>query len=119
MDREGEHKRTVVNVSKELDDIKTGIDYPSRDKLNSNLLTGWAVSGIETARARSRRSCGTAGTRIRDAKGRSQVTKSEAASTNVRSEGGSTGSSVDVAVMVAERSGRVVPVDARVNSIGG
>jgi len=80
------------------------------------LLTGWAVSGVEVARARFRRVHGTAGTRARDAKGRSQAMKSEAASTDARSGGGSPRSSVEATVIVVERRGRVVPAEPRVNS---
>lgn len=52
---------------------------------------------------------------IRDVKGAGQVKKSEAQSTEARSEGGSPRSSVDAAVMVAERRGRVVPAEPGVN----
>ena len=75
--REGEYKRTIVKVSKLTDDIKTGGHNYPRDKLIGNLFTGWAVSGIEMARARFRRVSGTVGTQYRDVKGGRQVKKSE------------------------------------------
>ena len=43
-----------------------------RDKSIGNLLTGWAVSGIEMARARSGLLYGTAGTCDCDVKGEGQ-----------------------------------------------
>jgi len=52
--REGEYKRTIVKVSKLANDIKTGGHNYPRDKPIGNLFTGWAVSGIEMARARFR-----------------------------------------------------------------
>ena len=69
------------------------------------LLTGWAVSGIEMARARFRRFGGTAGTRSRDAKGEGQVKKSETESTEARTEDGPTRSSAEVSVMDAQPKG--------------
>lgn len=54
----------------------------------------------------------------RDVKERGQVNKSEAASTNARSEDGPTCICVEVAVMAMEERGRVVPVEAHVNSRG-
>ena len=48
---------------------------------------------------------------FRDVKGRGQVKKSEAASTDVRDEGGPTRSSVEATVMVAEQRGRAIPVN--------
>jgi len=82
--REGEYKRTIVKVSKLTDDIKTGGHNYPRDKLIGNLFTGWAVSGIEMARARFRRFNGTVGTQHRDIKGGRQVKKSEMQSTGSR-----------------------------------
>jgi hypothetical protein len=43
-----------------------------RDKPIGSLLTGWVVSGIEMARARSGLLCGTAGTCDPDVKGDGQ-----------------------------------------------
>jgi hypothetical protein len=64
VNREGERKRTIVEVSKLRADIRTrGHNYPWDEPIGS-LLIGWAVSGIEMARARFSRSGGTAGTRI-------------------------------------------------------
>ena len=83
---------------------------------SENLLTGWAVSGIEMARARFRRFSGTAGTRFRDAKGDSQVKKSKTKSTNARAEDGLTRSSDDAPVMGVERRGRIASVESPVNS---
>ena len=63
MNREGERKRTIDEVSKLNADIKTrGHNYLWEEPTGS-LLTGWVVSGIEMARARFRRFGGTAGTR--------------------------------------------------------
>jgi len=53
------HHSSVETV---LDDIKTGEVMLLRDKPIGNLLTGWAVSGIEMARAWFGLLCGTAGT---------------------------------------------------------
>lgn len=118
MDREGERKRTVAEVSKLIADIETrGHNYPWDEPIGS-LLTGWAVSGIEMARSRFRRFGGTAGTRGRDEKGGCQVKKSEAASTDARSEDGPTRMSAEAPVMGVEQRGRVVPVVSVVNSVG-
>ena len=53
-----------------------------------------------------------------DAKERSQVSKSKAASTDARFEDRLTRFSVDAAVMAAEQRGQVVPVDVHVNALG-
>ena len=53
----------------------------------------------------------------RDVKERGQVNKSEAASTDARSEDGPTRISVEAAVIAVEQRGRVIPVEARVNSL--
>ena len=53
----------------------------------------------------------------RDVKERGQVNKSEAASTDARSEDGPTCISVEAAVIAVEQRGRVIPVEARVNSL--
>ncbi len=70
------------------------------------------------ARARFRRFSGTAGTRLRDAKGDSQVKKSKTESTNARTEGGLTRSSDDAPVMGVERRGRIASAEPLVNSLG-
>lgn len=116
--REGEYKRTIVKVSKLTDDIKTGGHNYPRDKLIGNLFTGWAVSGIEMARARFRRFNGTVGTQHRDVKGGRQVKKSEMQSTDARVEDGLPRSSDDVSVMDAERRGRVASADPWANFFG-
>ena len=119
MDREGEYKRTIVKVSKLTGDIKTGGHNYPRDESIGNLLTGWAVPGIEMARARSGRFSGTAGTRDRDVKGARQVKKSETQSTKARAEDGPTRSSDEAPVMGVERRGRVASADLPVNSLRG
>jgi hypothetical protein len=53
-----------------------------------------------------------------DVKERGQVNKSKAASTDAWFEDGPTRISVEAAVMAAEQRGRVVPVEAHVNSLG-
>jgi hypothetical protein len=116
--REGEHKRTIVKVSKLTGDTKTGGHNYPRDKSIGNLFTGWAVSGIEMARARLRRFNGTVGTQYRDVKGGRQVKKSERQSTDARIEDGSPRSSFDASVMDAERRGRIASADSRVNFPG-
>lgn len=62
---------------KGLDDIKTGEVMLPRDKPIGNLLTGWAVSGIERARSRFGLLCGTAGTCNPDDKGEGQEKPSQ------------------------------------------
>jgi hypothetical protein len=52
-DREGERKRFAVDVSKGLDDIKTGMSFVSRDEPGGCPLIGQVVSGMEATRARS------------------------------------------------------------------
>jgi hypothetical protein len=53
----------IVEVSKLTADIETGgRSYPPDESIG-NLLTGWAVSGIEVARTRFRRFGGTAAAR--------------------------------------------------------
>ena len=52
-DREGERKRTAVDVSKQAADIKTGAVKWRRDEPGGCPLTGRVVSGMEAARARS------------------------------------------------------------------
>lgn len=105
-------------MSKLITDIKTGGHNYPRDKSIGNLFTGWAVSGIEMARARFRRFNGTVGTQYRDVKGEHQVKKSEMQSTDARIEDGSTCSSVDASVIEAERRGRIASADSQVNFSG-
>jgi len=50
-DREGERKRTAVDVSKQAADIKTGAVKWRRDEPGGCPLIGQAVSGIEVTRA--------------------------------------------------------------------
>lgn len=45
-------KQTTVSVAKELDGVKTGVLNLPRDKPRGYLLTVWAASGVEVARAR-------------------------------------------------------------------
>ena len=91
-----------------LADIRTGEVMLPRDKLIGNLLTGWAVSGIEMARTRSGLLCGTAGTWCCDAKGADREKKIEVQSTEAQARDGSPRSSVEESVMDLERRGRVV-----------
>jgi len=95
-------------VSKQLDDIRTGEVMLPRDKPIGNLFTGWAVSGIEMARARSGLLCGTAGTWRCDVKGAGQEKRIEAQSTEAQPRDGPTRSSVEEPVMGLERRGRIV-----------
>ena len=74
-------------MSKQRDGIETRKVMLAWDKLIGSLLTGWAVPGIEMARARFRLLCGTAGTSSVDAKGEGQVHKHEAQSTEAMHEG--------------------------------
>lgn len=99
------HRTSVENV---LDDIKTGVFLLLRDKPIGNLLTGWAVSGIEMARARFRLLCGTARTcvvMLREPVKRGNL---EAQSTDAQHRGGPTRSSVEGSVMDLEPRSRVV-----------
>jgi hypothetical protein len=98
------HRQSVEN---RIGDIKTGARLQPRDKSIGSLLTGWTVSGIEMARARSRLLCGTAGTRGCDAKGDGQEKKIKAQSTDAQTGGGPTCNSVEEPVMGLERRGRV------------
>lgn len=65
------------------------------DKSIGYLFTGWMVSGIEMARVRFGRLCGTAGTCRCDAKGEGQEIKFLTQSTNTQRRGGLTRSSDD------------------------
>lgn len=96
------------SVESHIDDTKTGVFMSLRDKPIGNLLTGWAVSGIEMARARSGLLCGTAGTcavMIRETAKRSNL---KAQSTDAWRRGGLTHSSVERSVMDPEPRSQVV-----------
>ena len=99
------HRTSVENV---LDDIKTGVFLLLRGKSIGNLLTGWAVSGIEMARARFGLLCGTARTcavMLRETVKRSHL---KAQSTDAQRRGGPTRSSVEGSVMDLEPRSRIV-----------
>lgn len=105
-------RRTPVNhhssVETVLDDIKTGEVMLLRDEPIGNLLTGWAVSGIEMARARFGLLCGTVGTcvvMLRETVKRSNL---KAQSTKAHRRGGLTRSSVERSVMDLEPRSRIV-----------
>lgn len=66
------------------------------------------ASGIEAARAWFRLLCGTAGTFGCDVKGKAQAGMGEAENTDAQPRDGATRSSVEAAVMVVERRGRVI-----------
>jgi len=96
------------SVERTLDDIKTGEVMLPREEPIGNLLTGWAVSGIEMARARFGLLCGTAGTcavMLREPVKRSNL---ETQSTDAQRRGGLTRSSVEGSVMDLEQRSRVV-----------
>ncbi len=79
-----------------------------RDEPIGNLLTGWAVSGIEMARARFGLLCGTAGTcvvMLRETVKRSNL---KTQSTDAQRRGGLTRSSVERSVMDLEPRSRIV-----------
>lgn len=96
------------SVESAFDDIKTGEVMLIRDKPIGNLLAGWAVSGIEMARAWSGLLCGTAG--ICTAMLRETAKKSpfKAQSTEAQRRGGLTHSSDEGSVMDLEPRCQVV-----------
>ena len=49
MDQGDERKRTIAEVSKYRDDVKTGVLAGFQDKSRGNLLTVWTASGIKMA----------------------------------------------------------------------
>jgi hypothetical protein len=107
------HRTSVENI---LDDIKTGVFLLLRDKPIGNLLTGWAVSGIEMARARFGLLCGTAGTCDCDVKGDSQERGPfKVQSTKAQRRGGLTCSSVEGSVMDLEPRSQVALLETFVN----
>lgn len=89
-----------------------------RDKPIGSLLTGWVVSGIEMARARSGLLCGTAGTCDPDVKGDGQGKPSKAQSTEAGRRDGPTCSSGERPVMGLERRGWVIWLDCLSTSDG-
>lgn len=96
------------SVETSLDDIKTGEVMLLRDEPIGNLLTGWAVSGIEMARAWSGLLCGTAGTctaMLRETVKRSNL---KAQSTEAPCRGGLTRSSDEGSAMDLEPRSQVV-----------
>lgn len=95
------------SVEIHLDDIKTEDRHFLRDESIGNLFTGWMVSGIKMARARSRLFCGTAGTCGCDVKGEDQEKKIKVQSTNAHHRDGPICMSVDVPVMGAEQRDRI------------
>jgi hypothetical protein len=96
------------SVESALDDIKTGEVMLPWDKPIGNLLTGWVVSGIEMARARSGLLCGTAGTCDCDAKGDGQERGPfKAQSTEAQRRGGLTRNSDEGSVMDLEPRSQV------------
>ena len=99
------HRSSVENI---LDDIKTGVFLLLRDKPIGNLLTGWAVSGIEMARARFGLFCGTAGTCVVMLRETVERRHLKAQSTDAQRRGGPTHSSVEISVMDLEPRSRVV-----------
>jgi hypothetical protein len=96
------------SVETSLDDTKTGEVMLPRDKPIGSLLTGWAVSGIEMARAWSGLLCGTAGTcaaMLRETVKRNNL---KAQSTKAPRRGGLTHSSDEGSVMDLEPRSQVV-----------
>lgn len=96
------------SVETDLDDIKTGEVMLPRDKPIGNLLTGWAVSGIEMARVRSGLSCGTAGTCAVMPREKAKRRNLKAQSTDAQHRGGLARSSDKGSVMDPEPRSQVV-----------
>ena len=99
------HRSSVENI---LDDIKTGEVILLRDEPIGDLFTGWAVSGIEMARARFGLFCGTAGTcvvMLRETVKRGHL---KTQSTDAQRRGGLTRSSVERSVMDLEPRSQIV-----------
>lgn len=92
---------------KSSDDIKTGDESVLRDESIGYLSTGWAMSGMEMARAQLWLFCGTAGTCCCNAKGDGQEKKIEALSTEVQHRDGPICMSVEAAVMAVEQRDRI------------
>jgi hypothetical protein len=108
VNREGERKRTIVEVSKLTADIKTGGHNYSRDEPIGSLPTGWAVSGIEMARARFGLLCGTARTCVVMLRKPVKRSNLKTQSTDAQRRGGLTHSSVEGSVMDLEPRSQVV-----------
>ena len=100
------------SVETALGDIRTGEVMLPRDKPAGNLFTGWAVSGIEMARARSGLLCGTAGTCDCDVKGDGQEKTSRGLSTEARRGGGRTCMSDEGSVMDLEQRSPIVLLES-------
>ena len=96
------------SVESALDDIKTRMVLLSWDEPIGNLLTGWAVSGIEMARARFGLLCGTARTCVVMRRETVKRRHLKAQSTDAQRRGGLTHSSVEGSVMDLEPRSRVV-----------
>ena len=96
------------SVETSLDDIKTGEVMLPRDKPIGNLLTGWAVSGIEMARAWSGLLCGTAVTCVAMLRETAKKSPFKAQSTEAQRRGGLTQSSDEGFVMDLEPRSQVV-----------
>ena len=99
------HRTSVENI---LDDIKTGVFLLLRDQSIGNLFTGWAVSGIEMARARFGLLCGTARTCVVMRRETVKRRHLKAQSTDAQRRGGLTHSSVEGSVMDLEPRSQVV-----------
>ena len=106
------------SVENHIDDIKTEGEWVSRDESIGYLSTGWAMSGIEMARAQFRLFCGTAGTCRCNAKGDGQEKKIKALSTDVQHRDGPICTSVEAAVMAVEQRDRV-DLSTRVSTCEG
>ena len=94
------------SVENHIDDIKTENEWVSRDESIGYLFTGWAMSGIEMARAQFRLFCETAGTCSCNAKGDGQEKKIKTLSTEVQHRDGPVCMSVEAAVMAVEQRDR-------------
>jgi hypothetical protein len=118
----GSRRRTTVNCRSSVEMIRrrqNREEMLARDKRGGCLFTGHAASGIEAARSRFGLSRRTAGTFGCDAKGKAQALKREADSTDAQPRGGATRSSEEVAVMAAERRGRIIVSRRHVNRASG
>ena len=100
------------SVESALDDIKTREVMLPWDEPIGNLFTGWAVSGIEMARAQSGLLCGTAGTCDCDVKGDGQGKPSQGLSTEAQRGGGRTRNSDEGSVMDLEQRGPIVLLES-------
>jgi hypothetical protein len=76
-DREGERERTVDDVSKQVDDIKTGAVKWRRDEPGGCPPMGQVVSGMEAARVRSAASARNVGRRVPIVLARTEVRDGE------------------------------------------